>query len=109
MIYALWYGGASYTPGTIEADTEVFADLETATIELDNRYKCGNRYARDFTFADGREEQNFCPAVGADSEAQIWYTDPRGQRDPSPDAVIRYDQAGDDFVVEQPDQPRRNR
>lgn len=100
MIYALWYGGASYSPGEISRDLEVFETIEDAAIEADNRRKCGDWYACDFRYADGRVEQSKCPAVGDDSEMQVWYIDPREDRDPYPDRLIKYNATTDDFEDE---------
>lgn len=97
-IFGLWYGGASYANGDLDRDLETFDSVETACIEADNRYRTGGHFKNIFRFADGREEYQLTPAVDESSELHIWYSDPRGERDPYPECRIRYDADTDEFV-----------
>lgn len=104
-IYATWWGGSGYSlPDlTMPRHLEVFATIEDAEIETDNRYRCGDTFRCDFRY-DPTDlddvESTYCPGVDRDSETWIYLYDPRTTDDPYPDYIIRYDEDEDTFVAE---------
>lgn len=72
MIYALWYGGPSYSHSYIDTDVETFTSLSAARQELQRRENGGDPYY---------------PAV-EQSEMTVWKTDPRGDQDAYPDYLL---------------------
>jgi hypothetical protein len=69
--WMLWHGGASYSPGYVDDDTEAFPSLAAAKREVNSR-------------ASG---DPFYPGVSGDS-AWVWFYDPRGELDPYPDLIL---------------------
>lgn len=92
MIYALWHGGAGYSPGYVTdtgtgSDVEVFDDMDALTDALEQRYRMGHHWPQTFTYADGRRSSVLTPCVGADSNFWVWHYDPREEPDPYPDLI----------------------
>lgn len=104
-IFATWHGGANYAQPdlTMPQHLEVFATIEDAETETDNRYRCGDTYRCDFRRdPDDLDdvESVFCPGVDTSSETWIYLSDPRKVSDPYPDYIIRYDESEDTFRAE---------
>lgn len=111
-IFALWHGGTSYAPGSIEDDLEVFDGeghatetgnlwqaIDDAVTECGNRYQCGGYFRCDVRPVEGDPYTTYFPTVGDDSEMHVWLTDPRGSDDPYPDYIISLDTYVGEFVI----------
>lgn len=90
-VWYVWHGGASYSPPDV-------TDVETADSLAAVREVCADRYAN----RDGR-----FPAVGDDSGATVWFTDPRVCPDCGAVCVPRDDSHGrGSWSLECPTDPR---
>lgn len=87
-IYAAWWGGPSYamphvqsmqaptdgpTPGS-DTDVETFSSIASAKLHFELRYANANGQT---------------PNVTDDSEMHLWFYDPRWEKDPYPDRIIK--------------------
>lgn len=73
-VWFLWFGGGgNYAPGYVETDVETTTSLDEV------RRICRNRYNN----VDGST-----PCVGDDSQAWVWFSDPRDMADPYPDRIV---------------------
>ena len=89
-IYALWHGGYSYTPGSIdEGDLEVFPSVQRAGQALRDRYDSNGCRTVPFVYADGRTERTLLPAVDAESTSMdVYLYDPRETAGPWPNVRL---------------------
>lgn len=86
MIYAMWWGGCSYSYGELDRDLEVFTSVQRAGEALQERYASGGGYTVPMVYADGRSERTLTPAVTAhDTSMTVYLYDPRQVVDPYPD------------------------
>jgi hypothetical protein len=95
MIYALWHGGASYSPGSVydfgpdePSDVETFDSIADAGRALTSRAERGYWERQTFRYADGRTEHTLTPAADAGPSMTLWHHDPRGDSDPYPDRIL---------------------
>ncbi len=79
MIYALWHGGHGYSVGYVDDDTETFPSPDAARQAF--RDRLANR--------DGHT-----PGVDESSSMTLWHSDPRGEHDPYPDAMMTFGPRG---------------
>jgi len=90
VIYGLWHGGASYSPGELAADLETFPSLRAATCALESRRVHGYHVPQAFIRPDGSTDHALTPCADTDSHITVWLADPRGSDDPYPDRVVAY-------------------
>lgn len=95
MIYALWHGGSSYSPGSIPEDVESFDSVEDATDAFIERYESGYSWQQTFRYVNREHDSVLTPAVGEDATMFLYFdADPSGQYDPYPDRVVNFDGEG---------------
>lgn len=85
-VFALWHGGSSYAPGSIETDLEAFDDVQSAAWALMYREHVGATVLQDFRYVHRAPERCYTP-VTTDSEMLLYYSDPTDSPDPYPDAI----------------------
>jgi hypothetical protein len=80
MLYALWFGGASYndyaddpTAG-MRRSLETFPNIGEARAQLGTRYWSGRSRC---VYADGRVDTGDTPAVDSTTHMLMWHNDPR--------------------------------
>jgi hypothetical protein len=77
-VYALWFGGSSYSAPEVARDTEEFRSIKQAKRIFDCREDNSDGYT---------------PCVES-SEMQLFFSDPRESSDPYPDRIIRRGKRG---------------
>ena len=73
-VWGLWYGGSSYSVGSVKDDTEEFRSLKHAK----NAFQSRADYDPYFPCV----EQN-------ETEMSVWFYDPTDIRDPYPDRILK--------------------
>lgn len=94
MIYATWYGGASYAQSEVPADVESFRSLSHAQDALLERRKYGYGLRQHFEFVNRPAESDLCPCVDESSELWVYFADPSESHDPYPDRIIKFGPRG---------------
>lgn len=75
----LWHGGGSYSTPDVEKHTEEAASLAQVRRIVESRCNRDPYY----------------PCVDRETtEAQVFFVDPRGTRDPYPDRIVRFGRRG---------------
>lgn len=89
MIYALWWGGCSYSHGDMDTDLEVFTSVTAAGTALQDRYHSNGVWRQTFRYADGRTESSLLPSVDAlTTQMDVYLYDPRAVVAPYPDVRL---------------------
>ena len=92
-VYALWYGGCSYAFGDF-ADVETFDSMQALKDAFESRCYGGSFRRQNFTFADGRTQSVFTPAVdGSSTEMHVFYAMPE-EGDMYPDRIVKFGPRG---------------
>lgn len=84
-VYAMWYGGYSYSYGEIPEDLEVFPSIRAAGEALRARYESNGWRTAPVHYADGRQALTLFPAVDTTCSMDIYRYDPRTAHEPYPD------------------------
>lgn len=97
MIYALWHGGSSYSPGsTHDGDTETFESIAAARTAFQDRYRHGNRWKQHFAYVSKPADDVYTPTVDESSTMWLFFYDPtaEGVTDPYPDKILSFGPRG---------------
>lgn len=91
-VWALWHGGANYSPSSIHAgELETFPSLADARSALRDRAMRGHWQPQTFTYADGRTVTTLTPCADAGAEMHVYRTRPGLDSDAYPDLVLSWD------------------
>lgn len=99
MYYGRWYGGSSYSVGEMPDILERFKSIEAAKDALRDRRDHGYWEPQDFDYVTREAESSLLPAVGDDSEIQLYNVgktdvDPNEWSDPYPDLRVFFGPRG---------------
>lgn len=87
-VYGLWYGGSSYSAPEMR-DLEEFVSKRAATAVFHERANTSGGYTLNTYFTDRENTPVAFPAVGEDTEMQIFTYDPRVSVDPYPSYLLK--------------------
>lgn len=102
-VYALWYGGSSYSSPDPLHDVETFPSIAHAARRLADRYNSNSTRPAWFAYANRPHASSYVPAVTHDSELRLYLADPDAYTDHAgridladcyPDRIVRFGPRG---------------
>lgn len=98
QIFAVWYGGSSYSGGDFTDSIEMFNSVDEAISACQSRVVSGHWSPQEFDFLNRDNEKVLTPCVDETSFMHVFKSDPTGSHDPCPDFLIEMDE-DDEFGV----------
>jgi hypothetical protein len=85
VVFALWHGGSSYSPGSIEnGDLEKFDTIAQARETFRDRAETSGGWPLPTYFVDRENNGTRFPAVDEKTSMDVYTYDPRAAGDPYP-------------------------